>query len=276
MRQFGLAASASDTATTKLGSSTINIDNNDLKGNFTSGIWGRKDPDDGHMKTRSYFGPVADFMGNNSLGVGLQQTYAAEYRFYLRKCSETRSGGNPRLFASAGIGAGFMEQRLYETANKLKAAVLPLSAQVSFVQGQETGKPPKLIWYALAGYMPVLSELHAYQISTTAGLQIPTRIPWLTVNLTETDLYMNNAPTGFKRNYQNGSVALTFSFPAPPAKQSNPLLPASVSGACYGGDKLARLFCYDKVTADACNPPNIFRAKEVCATVGSAPAVQFK
>jgi hypothetical protein len=192
----------------------------------------------------------------------------------LRKCTDSRANLNPKVFASVGIGAGFMDQRLYATADTLRAAVLPVSAQVSFVEGQKTGIPPKFIVYMLAGYMPVLSDLHAYQVSATAGLQIPTRIPWLTVNLTETDLYMNNAPSGFKRNYQNGSLALTFSFPAPPPKQSNPLLPASVAGACYGGDKLARLYCYDKVTADACTPPNIFRVKEVCASVGSNPSLR--
>ena len=268
LRQFGLAASASDTGTTKLGASTINVDNNDVKLNFTSGLPGYTDPNDAQEKTRSYVSAVADFMDNNSLGVGLQQVYVADYRFYLNKCSDAQAAGKTRVFSSVGIGAGYMDQRLYATTNTLKAAVLPLSAQVSFLVGQKSGIPPKLIVYGLAGYMPVLTDLHAYQVSGTAGLQIPTKIPWLTVNLTETDLYMNNAPTGFKRNYQNGSVALTFTFPAPPAKQSNPALPPGAGGACYAADKIARVYCYDEVTADACAPPNLFRAGEVCATVG--------
>jgi hypothetical protein len=80
---------------------------------------------------------------------------------------------------------------------------------------------------------------------------------------------MNNAPTGFKRNYQNGTVSALITFPAPPAKQSNPLVPASTLGACYGGDKLARLYCYDEVTADACAPPSMFRASQRCTSSAS-------
>jgi hypothetical protein len=40
LRQFGLNASASDTSTTKLKASTINVDNNDVKLNFSTGIFG--------------------------------------------------------------------------------------------------------------------------------------------------------------------------------------------------------------------------------------------
>jgi hypothetical protein len=112
----------------------------------------------------------------------------------------------------------------------------------------------------------VLNVLRAYQLSAIAGLQIPTQYRWLTVTLTESDLYMNNAPTGFKRNYQNGSVALTFTFPKPPKKVENPALPESDTGACYAPDKLSRLYCYDEVTADACAPPNLFRRKQVCSS----------
>jgi hypothetical protein len=117
--------------------------------------------------------------------------------------------------------------------------------------------------------MPVLNDLHAYQVGITSGVQIPTRIRWLTFSLSDTELYMNNAPTGFKRNYQNGTVSALITFPAPPAKQSNPLVPASALGACYGGDKLARLYCYDEVTADACAPPSMFRASQRCTSSGS-------
>jgi hypothetical protein len=48
-------------------------------------------------------------------------------------------------------------------------------------------------------------------------------------------------------------------FPAPCAfriRQS--IVAREHAGACYGGDKLARLYCYDIVTADACGEPNMF------------------
>ena len=52
-----------------------------------------------------------------------------------------------------------MNQRLYATQNKLNAAVLPLSAQLSYlIRGEATGIPPKLILFGTAGYLPVLTQ----------------------------------------------------------------------------------------------------------------------
>lgn len=260
MRQFGIAANASDTSTTKAGASTINLDNNDVRVDATRAI-----------ASRNYLGIDADFFGNNSLGVGLQQIYAVEYQFYLRNCSNGSDTSEHRAFASLGLGGGFMNQRLYAMQSKLNAAVLPLSAQFSYLLGESSGKPPRLILFGLFGYLPVLTDMHAYQLSAIAGLQIPTRFPWLTFTLTETDLYMNNAPTRFKRNYQNGSVAVAFTLPPNPPKVANPAIPDSVKGACYGGDKLARLYCYDDVTIDSCAPPCLFRPGQRCSSSGAVP-----
>jgi hypothetical protein len=274
MHQFGLAANASDTATTKVGASTINLDNNDVKLDFTSGIAGREDPDDKPNRyTKHYLGVNADLFGNNSLGIGLQQTYAVEYQFYPAKCTSTTKK-DPRTFVSLGLGAGFMTQRLYKTTDRLNTAVLPLSAQFSYLSGVHTGVPPKAIWYALLGYMPALTNTSAYQLNGIVGVQLPTKYRWLTVNITESELYMNNAPAGFRKNYQNGSVALIFNFPPNPAKVPNPAVPESDKGACYGGDKLARLYCFDEVTIEACAPPNMFRRGGQCSSSGANPAIQ--
>ena len=288
LRQFGIAANASDTSTTKLTGPTSNIDNNELKFSATRAAFSQVDAKEekarlndpieelfpGKRYANSYIGAGAAFMDNNLLGIGLQQTYTAEYQHYLRKCADDSSlkkDGTDRrqFFASVGVGAGYMNQRLYATQNRLSAAVLPLSAQLSFIKSSATGVPPKYFAYFLLGYMPVLTDMHAYQVGGTVGLQIPTKVPWLTFSLTETDLYMNNAPTGFKRNYQNGTVSALITFPAPPAKQPNPALPESAKGSCYGGDKLARLYCFDGVTADACAPPNMFRAAQHCTSAGA-------
>jgi hypothetical protein len=285
MIQFGLAANASDTSTTKLTGPTTNLDNNDLKLNATKVAYAPADRASKIQYARGYVSADAEFFGNNSLGIGLQQAYTADFQFYLRECKDSSELGGkdeggakkteskPRFFASLGVGAGYMDQRLYATANKLNAAILPLTAQFSVLKSSPSGIPPKYIFYGLLGYMPVLTDLHAYQVGATAGLQIPTRFRWMTVNLTETDLYMNNAPTGFKRNYQNGTVSFVFSIPQTPAKVPNMALPESAKGSCYGGDKLARLYCYDDVTADACAAPSIFRAKQHCASTGAVPGL---
>jgi hypothetical protein len=274
MHQFGIAANASDTATTKPGASTVNLDNNELKADATTGVFGRTDSTSQAGITRIYLGVDADFFGNNSLGLGLQQTYAVESQFYLRGCRDKGDTGDHALFASVGVGGGFMEQRLYSNQAKPEFAVLPLSAQFSFLFGESPGKPPKLMLYGLLGYEPTLNDMHAYQASALAGLSIPTRYPWLTFTLSDSDLYMNNAPAGFKRNYQNGTVSATLTFPPNPPKIPNPAIPTNDKGACYGGDKLARLYCFDQVTVDDCAAPSIFRRGQRCSSSGIVPAVQ--
>jgi hypothetical protein len=274
LQQFGMVATASDSTTTKLGGRPTYLDSNDVRFDATRGVFG-------NQTTKNYFGAAADFFENNSLGVGLQEVYAAKYQYYFTRCPDVKPAKEPphRWFASVGIGAGYMRQRLYATPNNLNVAVLPLTAQVSFLQGggkKKPGTPPKeaktqppaLLWYFLAGYMPALTDSHAYQLSAIAGVQIPTRIPNLKINFSDSDLYMENAPTGHRRNYQNGTVSLVFSIAS---KRS---APDQDTGACYGGDKLQRLYCYDDVTADACSPPNLFRRGGHCSSPGVSITVQ--
>jgi hypothetical protein len=288
LSQFGLAANALDTSTAKLSMPAVNVDNNELSLGFTSAFGGKVNEDQVQQMRRnldksdppkyanSYFGVNTTFLDNNVLGVGLQQTYAVNYQYYLRSCYEKLpppldadgAPKHPRVFASIGIGAGYMSQRLYATQDKVNSAVLPLTAQISYLHSNKAGVPPKFFAFANLGFMPVLNDLRAYQLGIASGVQIPTRFPWLTFSLSDSELYMNNAPTGFKRNYQNGTVTAMISFPAPPAKPTNPLLPKSAYGACYGGDKLGRLYCYDDVTADACAPPSMFRALQHCVSSG--------
>jgi hypothetical protein len=277
MEQFGLVASASDSTTKKLGGTPTYLDSNDLRFDATTAVFGGG-------RTRSYLSGAADFFDNNSLGVGLQQIYSAKYQYYFTPCPsptpEQAAGRTKyqRWFASVGIGAGFMRQRLYSTVDQLNAAVLPLTVQVSYLEGggQKKGatkagadskaNPPSAFWYFLAGYMPALTDSHAYQLSAIAGVQIPTRIPMLKINISDSDLYMENAPAGHRKNYQNGTVSLVFSFSSK-VKGSQP---TDTLGACYGGDKLQRLYCYDQVTADSCSPPNLFRPKSACSSAGAA------
>jgi hypothetical protein len=140
-----------------------------------------------------------------------------------------------------------MNQRLYKTVASVNGAVLPLSAQFSYLVGGGKPKPadnggppkpddkrgpPKLIWSMSLGYVPVLNNNNVYQLSRIMSVQIPTQIRWLTVNLSDTDLYANNAPVGHKRNYNNGSISLVLSLP--PKSKTSP----KGTGACYGADKL--------------------------------------
>ena len=134
--QYGIAGNASDTSTSKAGAPAVNLDNNEVKVDGTFGVFGRTDPNSKTQITNIYVGADADFFGNNSLGVGLQQTYAIESQFYLRGCRDKAAGVAHTAFASFGVGAGFMRQRLYSTQNKPNFAVLPISGQFSYLLGE--------------------------------------------------------------------------------------------------------------------------------------------
>lgn len=170
MVEFGLAATASDSKTTKLGGTPTYIDSDDVKANALRGISGHEASANSLAWTLHYLGVDADWFENNSLGIGLQQTYAAQYQFDFGCTPDDK---DRLVFATLGVGARFMNQRLYKTQPKVNGAVLPLSGQLSFLLGGGAGKPPKLIWYGLVGYVPVLNDMrripserpHAFAIS---------------------------------------------------------------------------------------------------------------
>ena len=239
-----------------------------------TGLDGRKRPNDGSLPwTPHFLAADADFFENTSLGIGLQQTFAAQYQYDIGcKLNRSNADADKRFFASLGIGFGYMNQRLYKTVARVNGAILPLSAQLSYLIGGDKPKPgdkrgpPKLIWSTSLGYVPVLNHSDAYQLSGIMSVQLPTQIRWLTINLTDTDLYANNAPVGHKRNYNNVTISLVFSFPP------KPKTPPKGTGACYGGDKLQRIYCYEGVTVDACTGANIFREDQHCSSAGHVPA----
>jgi len=289
MQQFGLAASASDTKTAKSalagGGTPSYIFNNDVKLDAMTGLDKRKKPSGGSGPWTSHFVAAdADFFENTSLGIGLQKTFAAQYQYDLGcKLNRANPDAAKRFFASLGIGLGYMNQRLYKTVPTVNGAVLPLSAQLTYLiggekkethnneekpKGDEKRAAPKLIWSMALGYVPVLNDNRAYQLSGIMSVQIPTQIRWLAITLADTDLYARNAPVGHKRNYNNGTISLVFSVPS-----KNPKKPPKETGACYGSDKLQRIYCYEGVPVEACTGTNIFIEKGHCSAAGNVPAI---
>jgi hypothetical protein len=277
--QLGVLASASDSITKSGTSPAIAVVSDDFGGDFLHGILaGRKTATDANGQptktrlTQNFASLTSHFFINNSLGVGLQQSYVAEYQRYLRPCQKElvatvgkRAVAPVRFFSSVGIGAGYTDQRLYATTPHTRSTILPLSAQFTYLWPSSDEKnPPKGILSAQIGYTPFLNDLHAYQISEAASFQIPTG--WTNVSLTlqQTDLYMNNAPHGFKRNYQTEGILITFTIP-----KSKPSQSADVDkGACYTADKSSHLYCYNAETKNACLAPSIFRPRATCSTSG--------
>ena len=174
--------------------------------------------------------------------------------------------GLQRFFASVSAGAGFVDQRLYATSSKVNSMVIPLSGQFSYILTNPK-QPPKLIFSLQGGYTPLPNDMHAYQADINTSFQIPTRWPFLTLSINEMDFYMNNAPGGFKRNYQSGSVQLTLSF----GGSTN--TPPATPGACYTADTLNHLYCYDQIAASECSAPSVFRPGGRCSAAGIGPAV---
>ncbi len=267
--QAGLVGSASNSITSSPGTQSTTLVNDDVRADGLFGILGKRSDDPGSISlTRNYLSIDADFFINNSLGIGLQQEYAVTYQRYLRPCESTLKG--QRFFASVGAGVGYMNQRLYATTGKVNSAVIPLSAQFSYIL-TNIGQAPKMLFSAQISFVPLLNDTHAYQANANVTVQIPTRFKFLNFSISEMDFYMNNAPRGFKRNYQSGSVQLTFSWGG--TVINNP--PDSrIPGACYTADTLSHLYCYDQVASSECSPPSIFRPRAKCSAPGIGPLNQ--
>jgi hypothetical protein len=267
--QFGVVGSASDSTTSSPGSASTLIASNDVRADFMSGILGEPDPKPGDTSghkptTNNYVSVYADMFMNNSLGVGLQQEYVVNYQRYLMKeCISTEKAR--RFYSSATAGIGFINQRLYKTAARLNSIAIPISAQLTYVitnrniPPDQQKWPPPMLLSAQAGYTAMPNASYAYQAFVNASLTVPTPYKNVTLSLNDLDVYMNNSPTGFKRNYQSGSVQVAFSWGGS-AKASG-----SYPGACYTADTLNHLYCYDGVAASECSSPGVFRPKARCS-----------
>jgi hypothetical protein len=265
-RQIGVLGSASDSRTKSETTPATVLVSDEAGVDFLSGMPGHQKYDDTNPKnkdamlTQNFLALSADYFLNNSLGIGLQQEYTLEYQRYLRSC---KPGTTPhRFFSSVGVGIGYANQRLYKTPSTVQSVITPLSGQFSYIW--PNGKrAPKAILSAQIGFTPFPSDLGAYQIYENASLQLPTQWRHLTISLTQMDLYVNNAPTGFKRNYQSGGIQFTISNATPP-----PPTAGAVSGACYTADRASHLYCYDAFSQSACVPPSVFRASAHCSAPG--------
>lgn len=273
--QIGIVGAASDSNTSSPGSPSTLVVSNDVRADWLGlGSLLSKDKDDpetGHYgTTQNYFSAYADAFINNSLGIGLQQEYVFSYERYLRKCSSVESvtpalkEETPRrFFPSVTVGLGYVDQRLYKTTARMNSAAVPISAQLTYIY-RNSGHPPNTFISVQTGYTPMPNDMHAYQAFVNGTWSVPS--PWKNITLTvgELDVYMNNAPTGFKRNYQSGSAQLSFAWSY---STKNRLKTSSQNfpGACYTADTLNHLYCYDQVAASECSPPSIFRPDARCS-----------
>jgi hypothetical protein len=203
------------------------------------------------------------------LGIGAQESVTPGFQRSLRPCQPEKKpakGTNvpaaDRFFPSVGINFGIVDQRLYFTSAKVYSAILPLSTQATYVFGGDGDKsPPRAILSGQVQYTPLLNALHAYQLYENATLLFPTAWKAVTISISQSDYYVNNAPRPDKRNYQSETIQLNFSFSTAPPQTPKPSGP----GACYTADKSTHLYCYNTSNLNACPAPSIFRDGGHCA-----------
>jgi hypothetical protein len=281
--QIGLVGAVSDSRTKSETTQATVLVSDEASVDFLHGMFGKEQYDDDKNRTynkdailtQNFFSASADYFLNNSLGIGLQQEYTVGYQRYLESCKPRIDPH--RFFSSVGIASGYADQRLYATVSHVNSIITPLSGQLSYVwlsgkygpiqdgkrEWHGDGKPPKAIFAVQMAYTPFPSDAHAYQFYENASLQLPTQWHHLTISLTQMDLYVNNAPKSFRRNYQSGGVQFTFSYATPAsADGTNP------AGACYTADKASHPYCYDALDQNACVPPSLFRARAHCSASG--------
>lgn len=265
-QQMGIVGTASDSNTSSPGAASTLIASNDVHADYMRGVGGSSDGDHGHIGiTQNYVSGFADVFMNNSLGIGLQQEYGANYQRYIKGCRSAvpKKDQPTEVFPSVTIGFGYMDQRLYSTTARVQSSILPVSSQITFIK-RKSQKPP--MWFASlqAGYTPALNDIRAYQAFANGTFTLPTPYKSLTVTAGELDVYLNNAPSGFKRNYQSGSLQINYSWARNSAHPDNSDFSA-YSGACYTADTLNHLYCYDQVVGSECSAPGVFRLGARCS-----------
>lgn len=265
-QQIGILGTASNSDTSTPGSASTLIASDDVHADYMRGIGRNSDAGHGNIGvTQNYLSGFADVFVNNSLGIGLQQQYAGNYERYLRGCRsvEPKKNQATQFFPSVTVGLGFMDQRLYKTTAHMESVIVPVAAQFTLIK-RKPNKPP--LWFASvqAGYTPTPNDMHAYQASANGTFTVLTPFKNLTLSVGELDVYMNNAPTGFKRNYQSGNVQLNFAWSHTSNPNINPSSP-EFPGACYTADTLNHLYCYDQVQQSECSAPSVFRLGARCS-----------
>jgi hypothetical protein len=261
--QLGVEALASNTTTRKLGGSPTHLDSDDGRISGLRAILG-----DG-TTTKDYVGGTADYFVNNSLGIGLQQTYSAAYQHYLTECADGKNLKDIRQNLSVAAGAGFVIERFYKTSASVTSAVTPVSAQYSWSwwhksdQDRSLTTPQlRLMFSFQAAWMPLLSNTHDYQLYERSSVSLPTPNSHIQFTFDHLDYYVNNAPPSFKRNYQNVSLGIKIILNKPDKNA----LPTDV-GACWSGDQIKRLSCIENVARSQCTGTSNFRAGELCNEV---------
>jgi hypothetical protein len=209
-----LLATGNHTKTFEVGSASVVTDTYD----GTLSLVNRLGPD---TQFAGYV--VADWFGNSSLGVGLQQSYGAGINrvLYTNGCQEKKAvlPKGHLLSVSGDASLRYIHQSLYSPGGSEDLAGLRLAEDLTYVMyaKKKAGDTKELLSISQTLWVtPMLNNGKAVQAGASLGISVPVTKS-LSVGLTEEDDFFNNAPKAKRKNYLQNSLTVTYTLP-PPAK----------------------------------------------------------
>jgi hypothetical protein len=161
----------------------------------------------------AYYG-IADLASNNSLGIGLQQSYGLGLStiVYSTACEKAPPAGHI-IYLSVYGDVRYMHERLFAPSQPLDLAGIRIAEDRNYVA---LGKDKKAKFSISETFwvIPTINDIHALQAFGALRLKVLVTKS-LSLGLSEEDDFLNNAPAGKRKNYSKSSANLSYTFPTP-------------------------------------------------------------
>jgi len=146
---------------------------------------------------------IADMFFNTSLGLALQKNVGVGLF--------SRQFGNVKGFSlRAQADVRYVNERFYGSTPSLNLAGIRMDLQARYNKGR----------FSIGGEIepvPMFNDGHAFQAFAKLGPSY-TLNPWVCLGLNEEEHYLDNAPTGFRKNYVASTLTLTVQHDSNPCK----------------------------------------------------------
>jgi hypothetical protein len=162
---------------------------------------------------------IADFFGNSSLGVGLQQSFGGGISrpLYTNECHANTPAlpTGHRLTITSDLTLRYIKQRLYAPSPPLDLVGLRINeglVYVSLVKDKEGNQKPRFQIDQSLWVTPMLNNSKAVQAGGSFKFSVPISDSLSVGLITEND-FINNAPKARRKNYLKNAVTVSYSFP---------------------------------------------------------------
>lgn len=184
---------------------------------------------DGTVTLKNGFAPessvsgllVADFYGNSSLGISLQESFGAGVSgvVYSNECKDRKPviPTRYRLTASGDASVRYIHQRLYAPGRSEDLAGVRLNESLVYVPLFGGGNGPGRELFAIDQALwvtPMLNDGKAVQAGGSLNISFPLNTS-LSISVGGEDEFINNAPKAKRKNYVKSAMTVTYTFPAP-------------------------------------------------------------